>query len=68
MPQNYAQAAEWFRKAAAQGDASAQYNLGGMYEFEIGVPKNIQTAIGWYEKAAAQGHVKAKNRLDGLTQ
>ena len=31
MPQNYAEAVKWFRLAADQGDASAQYNLGVMY-------------------------------------
>ncbi len=29
MPKDYAKALEWYRKAAAQGHARAQYNLGG---------------------------------------
>lgn len=28
VPQDYAQAAAWYRKAAEQGDATAQYYLG----------------------------------------
>src|ERR1035437_8146301 len=28
VPQDYAQAAVWYRKAAEQGDAKAQYSLG----------------------------------------
>ena len=29
--QDYAEAVRWFRKAAEQGDADAQFNLGRMY-------------------------------------
>ena len=31
MPQDYAQAVAWYRKAAEQGYDDAQYNLGYMY-------------------------------------
>ena len=31
VPQDYSQAVKWYRKAAKQGDASAQYNLVVMY-------------------------------------
>ena len=31
VPQNYAEALKWYRLAADQGDADAQYNLGVMY-------------------------------------
>src|SRR6476660_327726 len=31
VPQDAAEAAVWFRKAAGQDDAKAQYNLGAMY-------------------------------------
>ena len=34
-----AEAAEWYLKAAEQGYAIAQYNLGFMYEAGRGVPK-----------------------------
>jgi TPR repeat protein len=32
IPQDDAQAMLWFRKAAEQGDADAQFNLGAIYE------------------------------------
>jgi uncharacterized protein len=32
IPQDDAQAMLWFRKAAEQGDAAAQFNLGAIYE------------------------------------
>jgi len=31
IPQDYAEAAKWFRQAANQGDAHAQTSLGAMY-------------------------------------
>ena len=31
-PQNYTEAVKWFRKAAVQGYAGAQFNLGVMYQ------------------------------------
>ena len=32
VPQDYAKAVKWYRLAADQGYADAQYNLGVMYE------------------------------------
>jgi uncharacterized protein len=66
VPKDYAQAREWFEKAALQGDANAQYNFGVMYDFEKGVHQDFEKARQWYEKAAAQGHVGAQNNLGGL--
>ena len=43
------------RKAAAQGDADAQYQLGVMYGQGEGVPKNNVDAYAWLSLAAAQG-------------
>ena len=31
-PQDYKEAVKWYRLAAEQGDANAQYNLGVMYD------------------------------------
>jgi TPR repeat protein len=35
------QAVAWFRKAAEQGDATAQYNLGLLYASRIGALSKI---------------------------
>ena len=35
--QDYAEAEKWFRLAAAQGIANAQYNLGVLYHYGQGV-------------------------------
>ena len=51
---------------AAQGNASAQNQLGQRYDSGRGVPQDYATARGWYEKAAAQGHAWAQNQLGQL--
>ena len=59
--QDYAQAMRWFFKAAKQGDAEAQYQLGRMYELGLGVKVNLKEAMIWYRKAAKQGHKLAED-------
>ena len=53
----------WYRKAADQGDADAQYILGYCYETGAGVPKDTAQAADWYRKAATQGHTNARQGL-----
>jgi alpha/beta superfamily hydrolase len=63
VPQDYKQAVAWYRKAAEQGDAFAQTNLGVMYSDGQGVPQDYQQAVAWYRKAAEQGHAVAQTNL-----
>lgn len=63
VPQDSKQAVTWFRKAAEQGDASAQYNLGLMYDKGRGVAQDDKQAVAWYRKAAEQGDVDAQRIL-----
>ena len=42
-------------RAAGQGDAAAESNLGGMYEDGNGVPEDWVEAARWYGKSAARG-------------
>ena len=56
-------AVKLYTKAAEQGDADAQFNLGDMYEKGDFVPKNDVEAVKFYKKAAEQGHVKAQFNL-----
>ena len=63
VAKNYQQAAAWWQKAADQGDAEAQFNLGLMYDNGQGVAQNDQQAAAWYQKAANQGHAKAQYNL-----
>ena len=60
------EAARWFRKAADQGNAWAQYSLGKMYERGIGVARDEAEAARRYREAADQGHVDAMTSLDRL--
>jgi len=57
------QAVEWYRKAADQGGAIAQSNLGFMYEKGLGVAQDDTQAVAWYRKAAEQGDAYAQYSL-----
>ena len=63
VPQDYAEAARWFRLAADQGDAEAEYNLGVTYDEGEGVPQDDAEAARRYRLAADQGHVSAQFNL-----
>ncbi|MCX6926327.1 MAG: tetratricopeptide repeat protein, partial [Verrucomicrobia bacterium] len=54
---------KWYRKAADQGNAIAQFNLGGCYYGGEGVPKDYIEAVKWYRKAADQGDADAQFNL-----
>ena len=51
VQQNYAEAVKWYRKAAEQGYAGAQFNLGCMYANGEGVLQSGAAAADWYYKA-----------------
>jgi len=53
MAQDYAQAVAWYRKAADQGAALAQFKLGLMYGQGQGVPQDYVRAHTWFNIAAA---------------
>ena len=55
--------AEQYRKAAEQGDAAAQYELGYCYFFGEGVEQDMAESVKWWRKAAEQGDAKAQSRL-----
>jgi Sel1 repeat len=63
VPKDYVQAATWFQKAAAQGDATAEGYLGWMYQHGEGVERSYAQARPWYRKAAEQGNASAQNSL-----
>ena len=65
---DYSEALEWFRKAAEQGYADAQCNLGYCYDKGQGVPQDYSEAVKWYRKAAEQGNEYAKEQLQKLKE
>ncbi len=60
---HYKKAAVWFRKAAEQGHAKAQSNLGVMYSDGQGVKRDYNEAVKWCRKAAEQGYAQAQTNL-----
>jgi hypothetical protein len=75
--QDYAQAAQWYLKAADQSHSLAQFNLAIMYAAGQGVPRDESKSMGWMQKAAdlgdagAQYHIGMKHQrasLDGLPE
>ena len=61
-----AQAFIWFRRAAEQGFAPAQYEIGTMYAAGQGVQQDNTQAVAWYQKAAAQGNTDAQKVLNTM--
>ena len=53
----------WFRKAAEQNYAKAQYNLGICYDKGVGVAIDHTEAARWFRKAAEQNVAEAQNDL-----
>jgi hypothetical protein len=61
--QDHKEALRWYRKAANQGDAAAQYNLAGMYATGEGTARDLAEARKWMQKAAASGDADAREWL-----
>ncbi|WP_405383150.1 zinc-ribbon domain-containing protein [Phascolarctobacterium sp.] len=51
---------EWFRKAAEQGNARAQYLLGRCFWSGDGVVQDEKEAVMWFQKAANQDYARAQ--------
>ena len=64
--QDFAKAADWYRRLAKTGDPRAQTSLGLMYARGYGVTKNLAEAHRWWNFAAAQNDPGAQYNL-GLT-
>ena len=63
---DHVEAVKWVRKAAEQGFARAQYDLGLMYQFGRGVERSYEKAVEWVLKAAEQGDADAQYHLGGM--
>ena len=62
------EAVKWFRRAANQGYAEAQYDLGLIYFNGRGVTRDNGEAAKWFLKSAEQGHENAPYYLARCTQ
>ncbi len=66
VPHDDKLARHWYRRAAEQGYAPAQNNLGGMYS--RAEPPDNRQALEWYRKAAVQGFSDAQYNLGVMYQ
>ena len=64
--QDETEAARWYRLAAKQGEAKAQYNLGLCYAQGQGLLKDSVGAHLWLNIAGANGHEGARELRDTL--
>ena len=60
---DYATALREWKPLAEQGNASAQKNMGVLYNNGKGVPQDYKTAVKWYRLAAEQGNAPAQGNL-----
>ena len=68
VPEDDTEAVRWYRLAAEQGHARAQYNLGARAQYNLGVmyangegvPEDDAEAVRWYRLAAEQGLARAQ--------
>ena len=60
MAKDEKEAVKWYTKAADQGLARGQCNLGVCYDNGTGVAKDEKEAVKWYTKAAEQGYTRAQ--------
>ena len=63
MQRDDAEAVRWYRRAADQGDALAQYHLGNTYAEGTGVSQDYAEAVRWYRLAADQGDARSQFSL-----
>ena len=54
------EAVTWLRKAALQGHADAQVQLGICYQQGFGIVRDLVQALGWFRRAAEQGNARGQ--------
>ena len=63
VAKDYKDAVKWYRKAADQGNAHGQCQLGHCYRDGEGVAQDYEEAVKWWRKAADQGHADGQYNL-----
>lgn len=62
VPQNFGEAAHWWRKGAYNINPQAELMLGEAYAHGWGVPRNIDKAVHWWKSAARYGPPEVASR------
>ena len=62
VPKDDSEAMRWYRLAAEQGHADAQWSLGLMYEVGVGVPQDYVAAHVWLNLSASRRNSADSNR------
>ena len=60
VSRNLKEAFRWYKKAAHEGFAHAQFNLGQMYYLGQGVDQDKAEGFRWFQEAARQGLAEAQ--------
>lgn len=60
---DWKQSADWYRKAAQQGNVPGEIHYAECYRDGRGVPRDMSQAAEWYRKAADQGDPGAEGTL-----
>ena len=68
IQQDYDKAFDWYTKAAKQGNADAQFNLGVMYLNGEGLIQNHKKAYMWFNLAIHNGHSDEQKAKDKVTK
>jgi len=63
IPRNPVEALKWYRKAAENGHAQAQYLMGKSYHSGKDVPEDHAQSVKWWRKAAEQGNPASQFNL-----
>ncbi len=66
VPQNFNEAAHWWRKGAYNIDPQAELMLGEAYAHGWGVPRDIDKAVRWWKAAARYGSPEVARRAQLL--
>jgi TPR repeat protein len=68
VDRDYQAAMDWYHKAAEQGSAEAQHNVGRIYYYGQQVPQDYSKAIGWFGKAAGQEYAESQRCIGVMWQ
>jgi TPR repeat protein len=63
IEQNISKALYWYKRAAANGEVSAQYNLAEHLRTDDGIEQDYKMSLFWFRKAAEKNYQSAQNNL-----